>query len=181
MNKSSRKNKGYTLIEFMVAAFVFLSATTVIFGTFTHTIRANRDANDMIVVNTDAAIITEMITREVRLGYNFNTSGSAGCPLGATHISFTRESPSPTTEPPANVEYRWNNDTIQRRENSGSWAPINSSKTNVDSFCFVVTQGGSDHPWRVTSIFSLEPQSGRIAPVNFQTTISSRTLPGDIN
>lgn len=76
MNKKKEKkyNKGFSLVETLVGAFVFIIVVGVVIGIFIQQIRLNRIAIAMISMNDAMGLTLEQISREIRTGYNFCTS-----------------------------------------------------------------------------------------------------------
>jgi len=136
---------GFTLVELIVAMSVFIVVIALTSGIFVNTLRAQRQVNQFMTVNSDASLVLEKMAREARLGFNFNlTSDSVGNCSGGTfnRMEFERARNGSIT----NVIYRWNWNpsvgigTIERSEGGASFVSLNSPNVSVKRFCFLETQ-----------------------------------------
>ncbi len=180
-----RKEKGFTLIELIIAMSVFIIATTIVSGVFVRAVRTQRQAAHLMTINSDASLIIERIAREIRLGYDFDLSGSSCGASASDIITFTRPKGDATTT----VAYVWDvgSKNIKRGEGGGAASALaeasalNASQTKVNRLCFINIQATTNDPWRITAIFSVGSRDERLNySTDFQTTVSARILPEDI-
>ncbi|PIR97617.1 MAG: hypothetical protein COT91_00495 [Candidatus Doudnabacteria bacterium CG10_big_fil_rev_8_21_14_0_10_41_10] len=66
--ETSRKQRGFTLVESLVSVAIFSLAMTAIIGSFLAVLRINEKSRAIRVVEQNARFITEYLTREVRNG-----------------------------------------------------------------------------------------------------------------
>lgn len=177
LNKKQNKEKGFTLIELVVAMTLFIVASTIISGIFIRSIRTQRQANHLTVLNSDSSLVIERINREVREGFDFSDPSTTD--TCSDTLTFERTINGSTKE----ISYTLMDNNIQRKEGSGgTFQTLNSSEVNIDDLCFILTQETEDEPWRITMSMtagSVDPNINYTS--NIQTTISARSLPGDIN
>lgn len=70
-NFNDKGNKGFTLIELIVAISVFAVLTSVAVGGFINIMRNQRIVTAMMAVNDNMSLTLEQMAREMRTGYNF--------------------------------------------------------------------------------------------------------------
>lgn len=145
MNKDIKKhNKGFTLIELMVATSLFIVIMISALGSLLMLINESRNgrANRIAMDNVNFAI--ESIARSIRMGSNYycgsignlsDVNSSLGCENGENIISFV-----PQSDSSSRVEYRLENNTIKRFDsmNYFTGVPIVSSDVNVSKLKFFV-------------------------------------------
>lgn len=172
---------GFTLVELIVAMSVFVVVISLTSGIFVRALRAQRQVNQLMMVNSDASLVLEKLAREARLGFNFNvTNDLGGCSSGTfDSLGFQRARNGSITS----VIYRWNSslETIERSEGGASFVPLNSPNVLVKRFCFLETQEQDTDPWRITFVLSeTSTQEGIDYSFNLQSTISARLLPDEV-
>lgn len=72
------KNKGFTLIETLVALGIFGALIVVIMRVFAGGFASQKRILEMQAVQRDGAYIMEVISREIRMAQNVNTAASYG-------------------------------------------------------------------------------------------------------
>lgn len=172
MNTTSLQ-RGFSLIELLVAATVFTFVMTGVSQLFSQALDIQRRATGYQKIQENAQFVMESIAREVRVS---SVQSPTGC------------NPELTIEHPVNgtVTYAYNNSTnpavITRVSGAdgGDAAPITSSDVTVAKALFCVFGAGADgRQARVTIPLTLEAvsskASGRVS-ISLQTTISSRDL-----
>lgn len=173
ISKIKESEEGFTLAELIVAMSIFIIATAVISGIFIRTVKTQRQTNQLMTINSDAGLIMERITREVREGYDFVEPASSG--VCSTNLVFSREIEGSQRE----ISYRLNNNDIERKQgSSGSFGVLNSPNHSVNDLCFLKTQGTADDPWRITIIMrtgSTDPNIDYSSDI--QSTVTARVLP----
>lgn len=86
------RQRGFTLIEMLVATGLFVTVMTVAVGSLLVILDANRKAQNISSSINNVFFSMETITRLVRTGYDFDCGNSGGltdCPDGASSIHFT--------------------------------------------------------------------------------------------
>ncbi len=152
--------RGFSLIELMVALSIFSIVMTVSIGTLIVLIDANGKAQAVTSAMTNLSFAIDSMTRNLRTGRDFyctsasslngsalpGSTNTADCPSGNAAIVFT-----PGFESTWRMAYRLNGSRVEQwidrgASNRGSWVPITSdappAAVNVNTLSFIVT--GSD-------------------------------------
>ncbi|HDY73478.1 MAG TPA: type II secretion system protein [Candidatus Jorgensenbacteria bacterium] len=182
---SNQRNEwGFTLTELIVAMSVFIIATTIISGVFVRAVRTQRQVGQLMAINSDASLIIERMAREIRSGYDFDYSNTS-CDIGSDLIIFTKPKGTATTT----IVYRWDagSNTVERAEKIGGnptgadYDVLNASQTKIGRLCFIETRLNVNSPWRITAVLAVGSKDDQLAyETYFQTTVSSRILPMDL-
>lgn len=174
--------KGFTVIELMVAMSMFLILIGVAAGTFLETLRTQRIITELSAANDNATQAIEQLSREIRTGYNFQTSNADMLEF----VNYKNEV----------VTYRLGNsdsDSVScgqtvgavgcllKSTDGGTPVAITAPEVKVKRFSIIVS--GTDvldtaQP-RVTLVMSIAGPRG--IDVNLQTTVSARVSESDIN
>lgn len=159
-------NKGFTLIELMVAMAIFVIVISVVLSLFTMGIRSQRKIIALQNVQDNARYLLGFIAKEVRMS-EINSVSSAG-------LNITR----PDGE---SVSYFFNNSQgkIERTDSSTS-GPINSGQVSVTGSFYGLGIGrGDGQQARVTIVMKVETSGAKVeqkAEINIQTTLNPRNL-----
>jgi len=163
---------GFTLVELLVAAGIFVTLVTVAAGVFISGIRGHRALLDLMAVSDNAGIVLEQMAREIRTGYFFcDDDGSGFCNTSSQAITFTNYKGE-------RVTYRWNSSekSIERAVVGSNSVKITADNVQVSKLQFIVGQNTICNPWRITIV--MEVGSAKTTQkIPLQTTISSRVLP----
>ena len=76
------KNKGFTLIEIIVALALFSAIVAIAVGGFARALHAQKEASDLIAVQSSAGVALEQVAREIRTGYLFCVTPTSTVTLG---------------------------------------------------------------------------------------------------
>lgn len=166
------KNKGFTLIELIVAFFVFSVLVVLAGGSFVSTLSLQKRALNIKKVEENGRFISELIARELRVANPINTADSI-CPGSGTAIlSFQH---------PVNgaIIYSLSSGQVHR-----SVGGVDSIVSNPDIevsrliFCISGNTTGDDRQPRVTIILGLKTPGAAadVATIDLQTTVSQRVL-----
>ena len=68
MESFNKNNKGFTLVELLIAMSIFVVFLGILMKTYTSIIRSQREANDYRVMYSEARHVFETITQELRNG-----------------------------------------------------------------------------------------------------------------
>ena len=137
--------RGFTLIELIVAFGIFAILVTIASGSFVRSLRIQRVSLQLMAVNDNMAITLEQMTREMRTGYNFCTntanlsaadpSVQAQCAaLGNGEIQFV-------TAGNVLVRYRLKDESIQKGVGIAAWDPTTPPATVCDEGEFDAANG----------------------------------------
>jgi prepilin-type N-terminal cleavage/methylation domain-containing protein len=178
IKKRQQYERGYSLIELMVAVSVFAIVMSVSSGMFITSMKGQRKAfsNQNLADNVRYAM--EIITREVRMGRGF-TVGNAGTCSNNCLISFTSSMPRRDGKTvtffldPNTKKIMFDDDT-----SAGPPAdPITSANIEVTNLDFALDIG--EEPYRVTIVLEAESVGTAIdtkSNIILQTTIAPRVL-----
>ena len=183
--------KGFTLLELLVAISLFVMFMAIATGGFVKVLRTQKAMTALMSANDNASLALEQMSREMRTGYNFCTKAqpiisiSEGdfpecLELGDNEIMFVNVNNEV-------VSYRLEGRAIERVIKNISSAPIPPDKITGDDVWVrkfnieLLGNGkGDDYPPRITIGIEVSPDSD-ISYLNdvytrIQTTISSRIL-----
>ncbi len=161
------KEKGFTMVELLVAMSLFVVFVVISSGSFVRALRTQRAIVSLIAANDNASLVIEQMAREIRTGSNFSLSGNVLVFVNAYNISVT---------------YRLDSETnaIERSEEGNDFKPITAANVKINKLNFYLLGqlDGDGYPPRVTISLSVSPNIPTIQNVstNFETTISARTL-----
>ena len=165
-------NKGFTLIELIVAFFVFSVLVVLAGGSFVSALNLQRRALNIKKVEENGRFISELMARELRVANPINT-GDANCPdSGSSTISFQH---------PVNgsIEYSLSGSQVHRRV-GGADTIISNPDIEVSrlTFCISGNAAGDDRQPRVTVLLGLKTPGAApdVATIDLQTTVSQRVL-----
>lgn len=174
MTKFKTRNSvqsGFTLVEVVVAVFVFLTAIIIASGTFVSAISLQRRALNMKKVEENGRFILEMMAREIRFAN----------PIYAPDRFFSSEDFN--FEHPVNgqVEYSLRDKKARRYAvTQGADTFISSPDVEVTRMLFYISgnTANDDKQPRVTIILSLRAggSSREAATIDLQTTVTQRVL-----
>lgn len=165
-------NKGFTLIELIVAVFIFSVLAMIAGGDFVSTISLQRRALNIKKVEENGRFILELMAREIRVSSPINTADTA-CPG-----SF---SPAININHPVNgnVVYSLVGGEIHRIVN-GIDSVISSPDVKVSrlNFCISGNAANDGRQPLVTVLLGLKAGEGtkEEAALDLQTTVSQRLL-----
>lgn len=179
------KKEGFTIVEMIVAVAIFLTIIAVVFGIFIRSVRTQRFVNDIMSMNSNASLSLEQIMRELRSGFNFettNTYSGSVCESAGLYdtLSFTRVRGTDTTD----VIYTWDSEagTIERTEGILPTSVLTAADVDVRQLCFFMLHNKVNDPWRISLFLKVGPRfnSDPENEVNIQTTVSARILPSEL-
>lgn len=180
-----KTNKGFTLVELIVAMSIFLVAIVIIVGVFVRSLRTQRIVNHLMAVNSNTSLVIEQMAREIRTSYEFKLN-----PAGSACVGGQREELEFTNSKGNKVFYHEEGGAIAREECAGedctssSFEPLTASNITVDRLCFLNTGNPNNNkdPWRVTIFLTVDSSNPQLAGniINFQTTVGARILPKDL-
>jgi type II secretory pathway pseudopilin PulG len=163
-------NKGFTIIELIVAIASFIIILSITLGGFTGALKTQRQTIGLINANNNASLILEQMAREIRTGYNFPNSTTQ-------ELKFTNSEGK-------NVCYKQNGTAIVKGIDTGSgcssYKKITADDVEVKYLNFMITgENPSDNkqPF-ITILMGISSQEASVKGivVNLQTSISPRPL-----
>lgn len=167
---------GFTVVELLVAMSIFAIFLGIAFGVFVQAVNDQRELTRFMAVQNNAGLVLEQMMREMRTGYWFcgREAGEAGIPpcenSGSTSLAFMNYKGE-------EISYALDAGAVKRNE-----IPLTSGEVRADRLRFIVTQQGDICvPPRITMLMQVGlAGAGNVAPVNLETTVSSRALPVDV-
>ncbi|MEK7537241.1 MAG: prepilin-type N-terminal cleavage/methylation domain-containing protein [Patescibacteria group bacterium] len=164
--------KGFTLVELIVAVFIFSVLMVIAVGSFVSALSLQRRALNIKKVEENSRFILELMAREIRVANPINTTDN-GCPGSGTSIL--------TFQHPVNglIEYSLSGNQVHRKVD-GADSIISNPDIEVSRLTFCVSGNAvsDDRQPRVTIILSLKTggAAAEKANIDLQTTASQRVL-----
>jgi len=200
-----RLQKGFTLIELIIAIGLFSIIVTIAVGGFVNVLRTQRQVSGLIAVQSNAGLALEQMAREIRTGYLFcrdigGTTPNANCPspptapdLGCTvnaDLTWTCSNLHFYNAQTEEVNYSCpgcsvGDGVIERsdaNENSGVAEPITGNDVVVKYLTFTLFGNLEGDHWnpRITIAMGVAPSSTDRSlagdVLNLETTVSAREI-----
>ncbi len=164
--------RGFTLVELIVAVFIFTVLITVAGGSFVSGLSLQRRALNLKEVEENGRFILELMARELRVANPITTPNTACPEFGSSFIEFNH----PVN---GNIRYDLVSSQIQRRVDG-----VDSIISNPDievtdlAFCIDGNSLADNEQPRVTVILRLKAGglAREAAALDLQTTVSQRVL-----
>lgn len=173
-----KTEKGFTLIEMIVAVFVFTIVVVIASGGLLSVIHANRKAQALKSVMSNLNFAMESMTRSIRTGTRYSCGGGGDCADdGSTIFNFIDSKGR-------SVEYSFIDGSIIRTIDDKTLGlitgPITAPEVNIDSMAFYadgVAEGDSAQP-RVFIIIKGTAGTDNKSRTSFslETLVSQRLL-----
>jgi type II secretory pathway pseudopilin PulG len=167
-----KNNKGFTMVELLVAIASFIIIVSIAVGGFSGALRSQRQSIALLNANYNSSLVLEQMAREIRTGTNFCINQSIAC--SESQLVFTNTYGQ-------NVVYRLNNFGIEKSIDSGtSFKKITADDVVVDYLKFILNGQtfGDGKQTRITILMGIKSKESSISSsvVNLQTTVSPRVL-----
>lgn len=164
--------RGFTLIEMIVALFLFSVVMVVSTGALVSIVDANRKAQSVKSVMNNVSFALDSMVRALRVGDDYDC-GVASCnTVGSNSLTFTdtdgRE-----------VEYRLSGGQIERAIDGGAFFALTAPEVEIERLRFYVdgTEGSDGEQPRALIIVGGRAGQGRTeTEFNIQTLVSQRIL-----
>lgn len=172
------KNKGFTLIEMLVALGIFAVLLVAVINVFVSGFRYQRRAVEMQTVQREGSYMLETISREIRMatGINPNQRGINSSKISFVNheghqVDYCRASQLGTT-----VTCNDAGDYFAMIDNTvGSADIVNSSDVRVNNMKFYVSnQDFALSQPRITIVLSMRSKRDSSAELTLQSTVSMR-------
>lgn len=174
--RNLNSNKGFTLMELLVAMTVFLIIVGLSSGIFLQTLRSQRTIVQISESLNNVTLALEQIAREVRTGFDI-TPDDGSTPR--SELRFVNGQGFRVTYALIDGEDEDGvKDALGRCEGAGcldedSFDPITSPEIDISRLNFYVYNPATSPP-RVTTVVAVSDNEG--TTINLQTTVSSRIL-----
>jgi prepilin-type N-terminal cleavage/methylation domain-containing protein len=164
----NKNNKGFSLIEMIVAVGLFTVAITISLGALLNINDLGRRAEAIRTVNDNVNFSLEAMMREIRAGSNYVSYSQTNMFTLTNNLGQT-------------ITYRLNINKIERSVNGAAYSALTSSDINITNLIFVVhgqVAGDNLQPVVTISIngFSGWEKERTKSILRLQTTISQRKL-----
>jgi len=166
MLKNSQK--GFTLVEIIISAFVFSIIAITVSGLFIQILALQRRAFASQKIQENGLFIMELMSREIRVSQIQNQES-----LNCTAPSLIINHPVNGT-----VTYTLTNGVLKRTAD-GVVTDLSSSTVAFSrlNFCIMGSGPTDDQQARVTILASIQNKTGKeILTTSFETTVSSRDV-----
>ncbi len=183
------KQRGFTLIEIIVATAIFTMVATIAIGALTSLNNTSREARAMRVVMDNANSAMDAMARTIRMGIRFDC-GSTGpgnvaiqryCPYPTPDTKLRFYGPGGLSSSMQEIQFRFNatSSSVERMlANSGTWERMTAPEVQVTSLKFYV-RGASpldaDQPIVTMIMTGIAHVSTTARNFTVQTSITPRT------
>jgi len=160
------KNRGFTLIEMLVAVGVFAIAAVVSLGALLNIADMERKSEALRAVNDNINFSLEMMMREIRAGRAYNLSSGVFSFINNEGIT---------------IYYRLNNNRIERSNDGINYKSITSPELVVNNLDFTLRGANANDGLQPMVIISIKGTAGlekqnTKTNLNLQTTVTQRRL-----
>jgi prepilin-type N-terminal cleavage/methylation domain-containing protein len=185
MINKSNNNKGFTIVELLIAVALFSVVISITSGVFIRSLRTQRIITSFIAANSNASLAMEQMAREIRTGQDFCSGPNIGCAADSgifQELIFTNargqqakyELSEPRTIGLNTIQ------SIMRSADGGTPLPVTADNVNINYFSFYLTGhelGDGGNP-RITITLGIGATGVPFsdALINLQTTVSSRVV-----
>ncbi|MEX0917160.1 MAG: type II secretion system protein [Candidatus Paceibacterota bacterium] len=174
---SSQSERGFTLIEIIVAVGVFSIVVLVAIGSLLSLVDTNKKAQALKSVMNNLNFALENMSRNIRTGTEYDcgsVGGDTDCANGDTRLTFLSSENETIT-------YRLNGTQIERKVGGDPFLAITASEVEIDAFAFYVTGTGESsgelQPRVTMTIGGSAGKTDRIrTEFKLQATVSQRLL-----
>ena len=197
MLEKTDKQRGYTIIETMIAISVFLIAVMSGMGALLNANLLHQKSQDMRSIIDNLSFIMEDMSRNIRTGYNYrcisdgnfssNINSPRSCNSGGA-IAFESASGNKNLDTDQwvyKIESQDGGVTFNISRSvaggaAGSWVQLNSSEININSFSgFSVvgalpTSGDNQQPFVIIKLVGEINYKDIETPFNLETSVSQR-------
>ena len=163
--------RGYSLIELLVAIGIFGTVVAIMSGMFMTSLRGQKKAVTVQNVADNIRYAMEIMSKEIRMGSNFN-------PIGATDLQFKSNMPNRNG---ANVEFSLQGGRIMFDDDTGALPAADSiTSANVAvtalNFSLYPTTGTQKRVLISIQAASAGTASDAATSINVQTTVAPRII-----
>ncbi len=168
-------NKGFTIIEMVVAVGVFAIVITILLAAFLNISSIQKRAEAQRIINDNLNFSLETMMREIRAGSNYCDPSLLSC-FSDRFVFKSSSAGNPV------FVYKLNNNRIERSVDGGiNFIPLTAPEVKIINLIFIVSgEKSNDNPPadglqpRVTIVITGSAGEKNVINLNLQTTISQR-------
>jgi len=165
--KNKKQNRGFTIIEMMIAIAIFLIVVTIGIGALLNTNLIHQKTQDMRSILDNLSFVMEDMSRNIRTGSEYSSTGTG-------EISF-KASPSNDV-----WEYVISSN-IQRVIAGGPPVTLTPSEIEIDPSVSSFTITGEEptddfQPFVTIKLVGTITSRGNVTPFSLQTSVSQRLI-----
>jgi prepilin-type N-terminal cleavage/methylation domain-containing protein len=193
MKNYNKKNKGFSLVEMLVAVALFSAVMLMAVGALLALIDANRRAQAINSVMNNLNFAMESISRNIRVGTTYHCEPNASpvpvnidttkdCTNGGKLLAF-EASNGDSADKTDQVIYRLRDSVLEKSENggaAGTFISIIAPEVSIERFVFYVDGTSSLDNMQPRVVIIIQGTAGidekTKTRFNLQTTISQRVL-----
>lgn len=176
MKKRAELQRGFTLVEIIVAVGLFSVVMLIAVGTLLSLVDANKKAQALKSVMNNLNFALESMSREIRTGTGYDCGTSGGlvdCVNGDTQFAFTSSDGEA-------VIYRLSGSRIEKSIDGGSFLAITSPEVQIDALKFYVTGASTADTLQPQVTMTISGVAGATEKVqtefDLQATVAQRLL-----
>jgi len=184
--KDLKNNKGYTIIETMIAVSLFLVIVTIATGALLNANLVHQKSQNMRSIIDNLSFIMEDMSRNLRTGYAYNcgdvnVENPTDCPSGGSILYFEEANGKK-----ANSSDQWGysigDGFIDKTTDGGlSWMTLTPSEVYIDqglsSFIVTGTKPGDKYqPFVTIKLVGSITYKDVVTPFSLQTSVSQRLI-----
>lgn len=173
IHDSCYASRGFTLVEMIVALFIFSVVMVVSTGALVSIIEANRKAQSVKSVMNNVSFAVDSMMRNLRVGTGYEPGPQSACSgNGASSLTFTDVDGR-------QVRYRLSANQIERSIDSGMWLAMTAPEVSIERLCFYVdgtSSGDAQQPRVLILVGGVAGQGRSETPFDIQTLVSQRIL-----
>src|SRR3990167_2239503 len=154
----TKKQKGFTLIELMVAVSIFIVVMTISMGSIISVFDANRKSRSLKTVLNNLNLAVESMSKEMRFGKNYHCGPGAvtipqNCPSGDTLMSFL-------SSDGVQITYRLSNQTIEKQIGGGVYIAVTAPEIVIDDLVFYTIGAGASDSLQPKVLIKIKSHAG---------------------
>lgn len=175
-----QKNKGFTLIELMVATSLFIVIMLSAMGSLFMLLDESKNSRALRVAMENVNFAMDSMTRSIRMGTDYYCNGASTSCINGSELSFVPQSQSSDT-PSSRITYEFDstNYTIKRSNGDSIGVPIISPEVKIDLLNFNIKVPSSSQSLIQPSVYITI--KGRVMVKGVPTSFALQTLASQRN
>lgn len=173
-----KKEKGFTLVELMVAISLFIIVMTISLGSILSVFDSNRKSKALKAALTNINLAMESMSREMRFGSVYHCgSGTVtnpqDCPTGNQSIFSFLSSDN------IQITYRLTNGSLEKQVGGGSFIQVTGPEVNIQDLDFYTIGSNTADTLQPKTLIVVRGTAGvnkGLTDFTLQTLVSQRVL-----